>query len=102
MASFLIWGTGVSKLSLFPAALMDTIVLLDSSNGIVFSGDARNVNTLLSLPRSSLVEGYRESLPHIRLVQEPGRFSNKPCKMLRILPFLSGCCSEAEVSEQFY
>jgi hypothetical protein len=37
-----------------------------------------------------------------RLVQEPGWFSNKSCKMLRILPFLSGCCSETEVSEQLY
>jgi sn-glycerol 3-phosphate transport system substrate-binding protein len=35
-----------------------------------------------------------------RLVQEPGWFSNKSCKMFRILPFLSGCCSETSVSEQ--
>jgi hypothetical protein len=38
----------------------------------------------------------------IRLVQEPGWFSNKSCKMPCILPFLSGCCSETEVSEQLY
>ncbi|GHV91341.1 hypothetical protein AGMMS50268_18440 [Spirochaetia bacterium] len=35
-----------------------------------------------------------------RLVQQPGWLLNKSCKMLRILPFLSGCCSETEVSEQ--
>jgi hypothetical protein len=34
----------------------------------------------------------------IRLVQEPGLFSNKSRKMLRILPFSSGYCSETEVS----
>jgi hypothetical protein len=28
-----------------------------------------------------------ERLKYIRLVQEPGWFSNKSCKMLRILPF---------------
>jgi hypothetical protein len=37
-----------------------------------------------------------------RLVQEPGWFSNKSCKMLCILPFLSGCCSKTEVFEQLY
>ncbi|MDR1636298.1 MAG: hypothetical protein LBR93_03075, partial [Treponema sp.] len=35
-----------------------------------------------------------------RLVREPGWFSNKSCKMLRILLFFIGCCSETEVSEQ--
>jgi hypothetical protein len=48
-----------------------------------------------------LVSAYlAEHAPCNRLVQEPGWFSNKFCKMLRILPFLSGCCSETEVSEQ--
>jgi hypothetical protein len=37
-----------------------------------------------------------------RLVQEPGWFSNKSCKMLRILLFSSGSCSETEVSKQLY
>jgi hypothetical protein len=35
-----------------------------------------------------------------RLVQEPGWFPNKPCKTLRILLFLSGCCSGTEVFKQ--
>jgi hypothetical protein len=35
-----------------------------------------------------------------RPAQEPGWFSNKSCKMRSILPFLCGCCSETEVSEQ--
>jgi hypothetical protein len=37
-----------------------------------------------------------------RLVQEPGWFLHKPCIMRDIAPFLSGCCSETEVSEQLY
>jgi hypothetical protein len=44
----------------------------------------------------------KKSKNDIRLVQEPGWFSNKSRKMLCILPFLSGCCSETEVSEQLF
>jgi hypothetical protein len=36
---------------------------------------------------------------YIRLVEQPGWLSNKSCKILCILPFLSGCYSETEVSE---
>jgi ABC-type multidrug transport system fused ATPase/permease subunit len=39
---------------------------------------------------------------YIRLVQEPGWFSNKSCKMLRNLLFLSGCCLKTEVFKQLY
>jgi hypothetical protein len=39
---------------------------------------------------------------NIGLVREPGWFSHKSCKMLRILLFLSGCCLETEVSKQLY
>ncbi|MDR2702240.1 MAG: hypothetical protein LBB72_07395 [Spirochaetaceae bacterium] len=38
----------------------------------------------------------------IRLVQEHGWFLNKLSKILRILQFFIGSCSEAEVSEQLY
>jgi hypothetical protein len=41
-------------------------------------------------------------ITYIRLVQKPGWFSNKSRKMLCILLFLSGCCSETSVSEQLY
>ncbi|MDR2600831.1 MAG: hypothetical protein LBC53_00005, partial [Spirochaetaceae bacterium] len=39
---------------------------------------------------------------YIGVVRQPGWLSPKSCKMLRILRFLSGCCSETEVSEQLY
>jgi hypothetical protein len=35
-----------------------------------------------------------------RLVRQPGWLSHKSHKILRILPLLSGSCSEIEVSEQ--
>jgi hypothetical protein len=41
-----------------------------------------------------------ESNPNIRLVLEPGWFSNKSCKMPCILPFFSDCCSKTEVKEK--
>jgi hypothetical protein len=41
-------------------------------------------------------------IPYIRLVQEPGWFLNKLSKILRILQFLIGSCSETEVSKQLH
>ncbi|MDR0386620.1 MAG: MBL fold metallo-hydrolase [Treponema sp.] len=46
-----------------------TIVLLDRSSGIVFSGDACNVNTLLFLPHSTTIEVYRENLVRFKQFQ---------------------------------
>jgi hypothetical protein len=40
------------------------------------------------------------SADYTGLVREPGWFSHKSCKMLRILMFFNGSCSETEVSEQ--
>ncbi|MDR2601325.1 MAG: type II restriction endonuclease [Spirochaetaceae bacterium] len=48
------------------------------------------------------LEKNRRAAPYIGLVRQPGWLSPKSCKMLRILRFLSGCCSETEVSEQLY
>jgi glyoxylase-like metal-dependent hydrolase (beta-lactamase superfamily II) len=39
-----------------------SIVLLDRKEGILFSGDACNVNTLVCLPHSTSIEEYRENL----------------------------------------
>jgi glyoxylase-like metal-dependent hydrolase (beta-lactamase superfamily II) len=52
-----------------PGHTRGTIVLLDRNNGIVFSGDACNANTLLFLPHSTSIEGYRESLLHFKKFQ---------------------------------
>ncbi|MDR1219320.1 MAG: MBL fold metallo-hydrolase [Treponema sp.] len=52
-----------------PGHTAGTIVLLDRSNGIVFSGDACNANTLLFLPHSTSIEAYRESLVHFKQFQ---------------------------------
>jgi hypothetical protein len=43
-----------------------------------------------------------EEINSLDLFARPGWLSPKSCKMLRILRFLSGCCSETEVSEQLY
>jgi glyoxylase-like metal-dependent hydrolase (beta-lactamase superfamily II) len=52
-----------------PGHTAGTIVLLDRGKGIVFSGDACNVNTLLFLPHSTSIEAYRESLVHFKQFQ---------------------------------
>jgi glyoxylase-like metal-dependent hydrolase (beta-lactamase superfamily II) len=52
-----------------PGHTKGTIVLLDRGNGIVFSGDACNINTLMFLPHSISIEEYRESLLHFRKYQ---------------------------------
>jgi glyoxylase-like metal-dependent hydrolase (beta-lactamase superfamily II) len=52
-----------------PGHTKGTIVLLDRSKGIIFSGDACNVNTLLFLPHSTSIEEYRESLFHFKNYQ---------------------------------
>ena len=52
-----------------PGHSRGSIVLLDRTSRIVFSGDACNVNTLLSLPGSTSVEEYHESLLHFKTFQ---------------------------------
>jgi glyoxylase-like metal-dependent hydrolase (beta-lactamase superfamily II) len=52
-----------------PGHTMGTVVLLDRSNRIVFSGDACNANTLLFLPHSTSIEEYRESLLRFKKFQ---------------------------------
>jgi glyoxylase-like metal-dependent hydrolase (beta-lactamase superfamily II) len=52
-----------------PGHTAGTIVLLDRHNGLVFSGDACNVNTLLFLPHSTSIDIYRESLVHFKQFQ---------------------------------
>ncbi|MDR0538588.1 MAG: hypothetical protein LBH04_11205 [Tannerellaceae bacterium] len=52
-----------------PGHTTGTIVLLDSDSGIIFSGDACNVNTLLFLPNSTSIEEYRESLLRFKQFQ---------------------------------
>ena len=52
-----------------PGHTAGTIVLLDRRHGIVFSGDACNINTLLFLPHSTSIEAYRESLDHFKQFQ---------------------------------
>jgi glyoxylase-like metal-dependent hydrolase (beta-lactamase superfamily II) len=52
-----------------PGHTAGTVVLLDRSNKIVFSGDACNVNTLLNLPNSTSIEDYRESLLYFKQFQ---------------------------------
>jgi glyoxylase-like metal-dependent hydrolase (beta-lactamase superfamily II) len=52
-----------------PGHTTGTIVLLDRSKGIVFSGDACNANTLLFLPNSTSIEEYRESLLRFKQFQ---------------------------------
>jgi len=42
------------------------------------------------------------NLKVIGLIRQPGWLSLKSCKILRILLFFSGSCSETEVSEQLY
>ncbi|MDR1636285.1 MAG: histidine kinase [Treponema sp.] len=65
--------------------------------------------TLVNRERFVLLEEEIENTrKYIRLVREPGWFSAslwlacKSCKMLHILLFFSGCCSETEVFEQLY
>ncbi|MDR2835427.1 MAG: MBL fold metallo-hydrolase [Bacteroidales bacterium] len=52
-----------------PGHTLGTVVLLDRSNRIVFSGDACNINTLLFLPHSTSIEEYRESLFYFKEFQ---------------------------------
>ncbi|MDR2302974.1 MAG: MBL fold metallo-hydrolase [Treponema sp.] len=52
-----------------PGHTRGTIVLLDRGAGLLFSGDACNVNTLLFLPHSTSIEEYRESLFHFKEFQ---------------------------------
>jgi glyoxylase-like metal-dependent hydrolase (beta-lactamase superfamily II) len=52
-----------------PGHTAGTIVLLDRTNGVVFSGDACNANTLLFLPHATSIEEYRESLVHFKQFQ---------------------------------
>jgi glyoxylase-like metal-dependent hydrolase (beta-lactamase superfamily II) len=52
-----------------PGHTTGTIVLLDRVEGIIFSGDACNFNTLLFLPHSTSVEEYRQSLLHFKQFQ---------------------------------
>ncbi|MDR1279090.1 MAG: MBL fold metallo-hydrolase [Treponema sp.] len=52
-----------------PGHTAGTIVLLDRGNGIVFSGDSCNANTLLFLPHSTSIEVYRESLIRFKQFQ---------------------------------
>jgi glyoxylase-like metal-dependent hydrolase (beta-lactamase superfamily II) len=52
-----------------PGHTRGTIVLLDRGAGLLFSGDACNVNTLLFLPHSTSIEEYRESLFHLKEFQ---------------------------------
>jgi glyoxylase-like metal-dependent hydrolase (beta-lactamase superfamily II) len=52
-----------------PGHTRGTIVLLDRGTGLLFSGDACNVNTLLFLPHSTSIEEYRESLFHFKTFQ---------------------------------
>ena len=62
-------GERVVEVIAVPGHTAGTIVLLDRKNGIVFSGDACNANTLLFLPHSTSVEAYRESLVHFKQFQ---------------------------------
>jgi glyoxylase-like metal-dependent hydrolase (beta-lactamase superfamily II) len=52
-----------------PGHTAGTVVLLDRSNSILFSGDACNINTLLCLPPSTSLEEYRESLIRFKQFQ---------------------------------
>ncbi|MDR3172701.1 MAG: MBL fold metallo-hydrolase [Treponema sp.] len=52
-----------------PGHTRGTVVLLDRGSGLLFSGDACNVNTLLFLPHSTSVEEYRESLIRFKTFQ---------------------------------
>jgi glyoxylase-like metal-dependent hydrolase (beta-lactamase superfamily II) len=52
-----------------PGHTRGTIVLLDRGTGLLFSGDACNINTLLFLPHSTSIEEYRESLFHFKAFQ---------------------------------
>jgi glyoxylase-like metal-dependent hydrolase (beta-lactamase superfamily II) len=52
-----------------PGHTRGSIVLLDRSNKIVFSGDACNSNTLLFLPHSTPIQEYRESLEYFKEFQ---------------------------------
>ncbi|MFP3042290.1 MBL fold metallo-hydrolase [Treponema primitia] len=52
-----------------PGHTKGSIVLLDRSNKIVFSGDACNSNTLLFLPHSTPIHEYQESLEHFKRFQ---------------------------------
>ncbi|MDR1030235.1 MAG: MBL fold metallo-hydrolase [Treponema sp.] len=62
-------GERVIEVIAVPGHTAGTIVLLDRSNGIVFSGDACNANTLLFLPHSTSIEAYRGSLVHFNRFQ---------------------------------
>jgi hypothetical protein len=63
---------------------------------------AREQQETIARPQKDSRNSSKPPSSDIRLVQQPGWLSNKPCKMLCILPFLSGSCSETEVSEQLY
>jgi glyoxylase-like metal-dependent hydrolase (beta-lactamase superfamily II) len=52
-----------------PGHTRGTIVLLDRKAGLLFSGDACNINTLLFLPHSTSIEEYREGLSHFKKFQ---------------------------------
>jgi glyoxylase-like metal-dependent hydrolase (beta-lactamase superfamily II) len=52
-----------------PGHTRGTIVLLDRSRRLLFSGDACNINTLLFLPHSTSVEEYQEGLFHFKTFQ---------------------------------
>jgi glyoxylase-like metal-dependent hydrolase (beta-lactamase superfamily II) len=62
-------GERVIEVIAVPGHTAGSIVLLDRNNGIVFSGDACNANTLLFLPHSTSIEAYRESLVHFKQFQ---------------------------------
>jgi glyoxylase-like metal-dependent hydrolase (beta-lactamase superfamily II) len=62
-------GERVIEVIAVPGHTAGTIVLLDRNNGIVFSGDACNVNTLLFFPHSTSIETYRESLIRFKQFQ---------------------------------
>jgi glyoxylase-like metal-dependent hydrolase (beta-lactamase superfamily II) len=52
-----------------PGHTRGSLVFLDRKAGVVFSGDACNVNTLLFLPHSTSIEEYRKALEHFKAFQ---------------------------------
>ena len=53
-----------------PGHTYGTVVFLDRSASVIYSGDACNPNTLLCLPGSTSIEEYRVSLDHLKEFQQ--------------------------------
>lgn len=53
-----------------PGHTYGTIVLLDREHKTVYSGDACNLNTLVSLPGSTSIEEYLKSLQHFKAYEK--------------------------------